>query len=151
MTRQFKNKTRALVLLTVFSLNTVAGFACSIGIDLGYNQHHHEYGEKHSQKHSEGEHKHHKLDRLDSKSKISDSKDDCCSNDVTKFALLDKSVIANNLLLEIPVLLLAFTTTFLSQTINESGLAVNSKFQFVRRSSFLNDTDLQTAIRRYQI
>lgn len=146
MTHRLKNKIRALVLLIVFSLNTVVGFACSIGVDMGYNSHHHQHGKKHSHKH-----KNNHVSRVSIKPTDAKSNDDCCSNDVTKFSLLDKSVAANNLLLEAPVFLLPFTTTFLSQSINESGLAVNSKFQFVRRSSFLNDTDIQTAIRRFQI
>ena len=148
MTRQLKNKIRALVLLTIFSLNTVLGFACSVGVDMGYNTHHHAHGEKHSHKQ---DHKHNHLNSISVKFTDASSKDDCCSNDVTRFSLLDKSVAANNLLIEAPVFILPFTSTFLSQSINESGLAVNSRFQFVRRSSFLNDTDIQMAIRRFQI
>ena len=148
MTGQAKNKIKALLLLIVFSLNTITGFACSVGIDMGYNTHHHAHGEKHSHKQ---DHKHNHLNSISVKFTDASSKDDCCSNDVTRFSLLDKSVAANNLLIEAPVFILPFTSTFLSQSINESGLAVNSRFQFVRRSSFLNDTDIQMAIRRFQI
>lgn len=148
MTRQLKNKMRALVLLTVFSLNTVAGFACSVGVNMGYNTHHHAHGEKHSHKQ---EHQHNHFTDFSAKFTDGNPKDDCCSNDVTKFSLLDKSVAANNLHLEAPVFLLSFTTTFLSQSINESGLTVNSRFQFVRRSTFLNDTDIRIAIQSFQI
>ena len=148
MTRQVKNKIRALALLTVFSLNTVAGFACSVGVDMRYNSHHHEHGKKHVHKH---EHQHNPIEGISVKLSDESSKDDCCSNDVTQFSLLDKSVAANNLLIAAPVFLLPFQTIFPSPNMNDSGLAVNSKFQFVRRSSFLNDTDLQMAIRRFQI
>ena len=147
MTRQLKNKLRAVALLTVFSLNTLAGFACSIGVDMGYNSHHHEHGEMH---HNHG-HPTNPIDGVSVKFSDAGSKDDCCSNDVTQFSLLDKSVAANNLLVAAPVFLLPFVTTFFSDTINDRGLAVNSQFQFVRRSSFLNDTDLQMAIGRFQI
>lgn len=137
-----------MFLLVVFSLNTLAGFACSVGVDMGYNRHHHQHGEKHVHKHGLGnKHHHHSTAKLNGAS----SKDDCCSNDVTRFTLLDKSIAQNNLHLESPVFLLAFTATFFSPAINKSGLTVNSTFQFVRRSSFLNDTDIQTAIRRFQI
>ncbi|HEY5631199.1 MAG TPA: hypothetical protein VIR31_03660, partial [Nitrososphaeraceae archaeon] len=61
MTRQVKNKIRALALLTVFSLNTVAGFACSVGVDMGYNAHHHEHGKKHLHKH---EHQHNPIEGI---------------------------------------------------------------------------------------
>src|SRR5689334_8615019 len=42
-----KNSIRAALLLVVFSLNTVIGFACSIGIDMGFNSTHHS-SENHS-------------------------------------------------------------------------------------------------------
>lgn len=147
MKRQLKNKIRALVLLTVFSLNMLAGFACSIGVDMGYNRHHHDQGEKHNHKHGMDISNSHSVVKLDD----ANSKDDCCSNDVTKFTLLDKSIAQDYIHLESPVFFLVFTAIFFPPTINEIGLAVNSRFQFVRRSSFLNDTDIQTAIRRFQI
>ena len=34
-------KLKAAFLLTVFVLNTVVGFACSVGLDMGYNSKHH--------------------------------------------------------------------------------------------------------------
>lgn len=145
MTHQAKNRVRAIFLLAVFSLNTLAGFACSVGVDMGYNSHHH--GKKHFHKHGINNEHHHSTAKLDD----TRSKDDCCSSDVTKFILLDKSIAQNNLHLESPVFLLAFATTFFSPTINESGLTINSMFQFLRRSSFLNDTEIQIAIRRFQI
>jgi hypothetical protein len=152
MTDQQKNRIKALFLLMVFSMNTIAGFACSIGIDMGYNSHHHSHEKAYRHVANKGDHTHkdsHKHSPI-AQFKSGDS-DDCCSNDVAKFALLDKSVVNNNLHLQAPIFPLAFSTTFLPQTINENGLAVNSKFQFVRRSSFPNDTDIQTAIRRFQI
>ena len=41
MMRRINYKIVAAFLLLVFSLNTIAGFACSVGIDLGYNSKHH--------------------------------------------------------------------------------------------------------------
>lgn len=32
---------KALFLLVTFSMNTVVGFACSMGVDMGFNSHHH--------------------------------------------------------------------------------------------------------------
>ena len=34
-------KIKATLLITVFSLNSVFGFACSMGLDMGYNKSHH--------------------------------------------------------------------------------------------------------------
>jgi hypothetical protein len=36
-----KYKIIASFLLTIFSVNTVVGFACSVGIDMGFNSKHH--------------------------------------------------------------------------------------------------------------
>lgn len=151
MTPKLKNKIKAFFLLIVFSLNTVAGFACSVGIDLGYNISHPDESKQHAHGHQHTKAKKNHIDEPTGSSKMKSPKDDCCSSDVTKFALLDKSVAQNNFHLRAPVFLLAFATTFLSPIINEGGLAANCKFQFVRRSSFLNDTDIQMAIRRFQI
>jgi hypothetical protein len=153
MTHQLKNRIKAVFLLLVFSVNTVAGFACSVGVDMGYNAHHHAHAKKHPLSLGKGHHHKHKHHHLKATTVFNDAntKDDCCSNDVTKFNLLDKAVAANNLDLQTPFFPLELSITFLPQAINESGLAVNPQFQFVRRSCFLNDTDIQTAIRRFQI
>ena len=154
MTRQLKNRLRAMFLLMVFSLNTVAGFACSVGVDMGYNNHHHDHGKPHSHKHGKGKHTHshqHHTKKGTTTVKASRSSDDCCANDVAKFTLLDKAVVDNTLHLQVPVFLLALTTTFLLQAHEVPELAVNSRFQFVRRSCFLNDTDLRIAIQSFQI
>ena len=152
MTQQQRNKIKALFLLLVFSLNTVAGFACSVGVDMGYNTHHHEHGKNnthvHGGKHSKHLHSHAKNGTAFS---ASQSKDDCFSNDVARFTLLDKSVTDNSLHLQAPIFLLAFTSAFLSQADAIPALTVNSRFQFVRRSCFLNDTDLRIAIQSFQI
>ena len=149
--RELRNRIKALFLIIVFSTNTIAGFACSIGIDMGYNSHHHSHEKAHhyvaNKNHSKHKHNHTQPNSAQFKTGASD---DCCSNDVAKFALLDKSVVDNNFHLQTPIFLFAFSTIYLHQTITY-GLAENPAFQFVRRSSFLNDTDIQTAIRRFQI
>ena len=148
MTHQLKNKIRASILLTVFSLNTVAGFACSVGIDLGYNKHHHEHQDKVIGHHEEYNGHH---DETEGK-EVSKPQDDCCSGDVANFTLLDKSSTTSvTHQLQTPVVILTFSALYIFSTIKEPVLPVNSDFQFVRRSCFLNDTDLQITIRRFQI
>ena len=57
-------KYKALFLLISFSLNSVVGFACSLGVDMGFNSSHHshegeeEYEHKHDG-HTKGHGKHH--------------------------------------------------------------------------------------------
>jgi hypothetical protein len=150
MTQQRKNKIRAIILLTVFSLNTVAGFACSIGMNMGYNAHHHE---AHCQAHLQKDHRH-SMGHIPIPIPMIQAKapdEDCCSGQVNSFARLDKAVTYNNLLLKAPFVLSANHTEFFVTKKEETGLSVNSRFQFVRRSCFLNDTRIQLAIRRFQI
>lgn len=151
MTQQRKNKIRAIILLTVFSLNTVAGFACSLGLNMGYNAHHHE---AHDKAHKTSECHQHHLDCLLNGSSLTKAKapnDDCCSGQVNSFTRMDKAVAYNNLLIKAPLLSPAEYTDFFALQKEATGLAVNSRFQFVRRSCFLNDTNIQLAIRRFQI
>lgn len=77
----------ALLLLVVFSVNTLLGFACSLGINMGYNKHHHRqevaavvnhcHTNKQQQSHNHA-------------GNVPVSKDDCCSHGVTSFNLVDK-------------------------------------------------------------
>ncbi|RYY42835.1 MAG: hypothetical protein EOO06_20580 [Chitinophagaceae bacterium] len=159
MSRQQKNRIRALLLLMVFSLNTVAGFACSIGVDLGYNSKHHEHQEakphSHSKPHShDTAHQHkHKHSHKASGARVNNLKnaDDCCANDVTSFIKLDKSVVSNNLLLQQPIFLLAFTVSYFSGNISNIETSIKSKFPYLRRWRPPNDTDIRIAIQSFQI
>ena len=47
-------KYKALFLLVSFSLNTVVGFACSLGIDMGFNSGHHKDHDEEQPNHSNG-------------------------------------------------------------------------------------------------
>ena len=42
MQKDISIKLKATLLLIVFSMNTVVGFACAMGVDMGYNNSHHE-------------------------------------------------------------------------------------------------------------
>lgn len=151
MTLQRKNKIRAFILLTVFSLNTVAGFACSIGLNMGYNAHHHE---GHATTHETRECHQHQMCCLLTVVALSKAKapnDDCCSGQVNSFARMDKSVAYNNLLIKAPLFSPSEYTDIFAIQKEETGITVNSRFQFVRRSCFLNDTNIQLSIRRFQI
>jgi|SRR5829696_7925653 len=160
MTRQQKNRIRALLLLMVFSLNTVAGFACSIGVDMGYNTNHHEQGEAKSQSHSKPhshdvahQHKHkHSHDASAARiNNVKNANDDCCANDVASFIKLDKSVVSNNLDLQQPVFLLAFTASYFSGNIGNSEIYTKAKFPYQRRWRSPDDTDIRIAIQSFQI
>ena len=62
---------KAAFLLMVFMLNIVTGFACCMGVDMGFNSHHHEAVCKHCR---------------------DDKKDNCCNDKVVKIAQADKDI-----------------------------------------------------------
>jgi hypothetical protein len=94
---------KALLLLIVFSLNTVVSFACSFG-GVFHNFHHGgsaaiEHKESSNGKHDHGtahKHDHSKRTEHDHETDPSgDKKDNCCSDEVTVLQKLDKSVSRN--------------------------------------------------------
>ncbi|MBE7170101.1 MAG: hypothetical protein INR73_05890 [Williamsia sp.] len=152
MTSRQRNKIRAFFLLVVFSLNTIMGFACSLGVDMGYNSKHHAH-ENHSPANSHSHtssHKHVHAKPFISGITLKASNDDCCTGGATRFALVDKSL-SNPVQLQAPAFFIEIRDLFLPYLNDEAGNTVNTRFQFVRRSCFLNDIDIHTAIRRFQI
>ncbi len=89
---------KALILLTVFSMNTGVSFACSFS-NFFHERHHHKSGntehkdlnhthshsDKNSHQHDAGNVKHHSASSKK-------SKDDCCSSSVVAIEKVDKSV-----------------------------------------------------------
>ena len=157
------NIIRAVLLLAVFSLNTVVGFACSIGIDMGYNSSHHKHGSTHpsekiqshksGHKHSHGAGHNHSDQHKNTKASgtAKNTQDDCCANDVTKFIQLDKSVVKTNLNLQPPTFLVALTSAFIQPLLNEYDLANSFGLLPLRRSCSIYDTDIRIAIQSFQI
>jgi len=75
---------KAAVLLLIFALNTVVGFACSIGVNMGFNKHHHDEPVVHI--HADGKrHHHHKKQH-----NHNHGKENCCNDSVIKFQQVDK-------------------------------------------------------------
>lgn len=113
-----KNKTiqlKAAFLLIVFSLNTLLGFACSLGLQMGYNEHHHETEvaavASHTEHHENANNQQHHEDKKQHHPGSESSKDDCCSNGVTSFNLVNKTV-PHQVQLVHPVFFTAFTATW---------------------------------------
>lgn len=126
MTKQGKNKIRALFLLSIFSLNTVVGFACSLGFDLGFNSKHH-HGEEtaeavvhihadgkkhiHQEKGSHDHSKSHQQNETGNHHKPDKEKDNCCSDKVAQLVQIDKSV-PQSLTIAHPIFLNTFFDIF---------------------------------------
>lgn len=135
---------KALFLLVTFSMNTVIGFACSIGVDMGFNSSHHshEAGEQHG--HSDAEHhdehdgnnshshshshqheaiSHHHSD-IDNNTVSFSSKDEenCCRDFVADFNSLDKQIAnQSNTQLKITNLSPFILSAFITEAKNVKG------------------------------
>jgi hypothetical protein len=100
-------KLKAAILMVVFAQNTIVAFACSLGVDMGYNSGHHEDsntaeavvhihkdGKKHvhyeKKKHSHAESSHH--GKTAHEPQKENDNGNCCSDDTVGFDRLDKSV-----------------------------------------------------------
>ena len=105
MIQKRKYRIIAAFLLVVFSLNTILGFACSVGLDMGYNSKHHHDDQALAAVvhiHSSGKKyvHHEKHDRNNStkrphheraiSNEINSENNDCCSGEVRKFGQADK-------------------------------------------------------------
>lgn len=102
MKRNFSIQLKAAFLLIVFALNTAVGFACSVGMDMGFNTAHHSHNEAEEAPvhvHSGGEkHQHHKA----TPKHHHDKKDNCCTGQVIQFQHLDKSFQSNTVAIGVP-------------------------------------------------
>lgn len=64
---------KVALLIMVFLLNTVVGFACSLGTDMSFNTEHHEHGQAKSDHHTSKQ-----------------AKDNCCKDEVAKILKSDQ-------------------------------------------------------------
>ncbi|WP_231424756.1 hypothetical protein [Pedobacter sp. Leaf250] len=93
----FSIQLKAAFLTFVFLLNTLVGFACAVGMDMGFNAKHHEdqkvvssvkHTHKNGKHHDHTKHSHDQsiVDHHTSKSQ----KDNCCKEQVDKITKADK-------------------------------------------------------------
>ena len=117
-------KYKALFLLVSFSLNTVVGFACSLGIDMGFNSGHHEDHDEDQPNHSnevnsgaqEDDHhgKHslihaHTVAYVGNGTVITASGDEnCCNGFVVDFQNLDKQLTQKSAFTKIKIAITPF-------------------------------------------
>jgi hypothetical protein len=151
---------KAAFLLMVFSLNTVIGFACSIGMDMGFNtKHHYEEaaeasvhihadGKKHVHKEASKHHHHDEAENEHHKSK--GTKENCCNDGVMKFTQLDKVVSQSVNIVFHPIFFTAFISSFYYiETLH--ALSVNVSIKHFVRSYHPPISDIRIAIQSFQI
>lgn len=174
MNRNLSIKLKALFLLVVFATNTAVGFACAIGVDMGFNSPHHNETEEPAEVHIHGDGKKHVHEKEasevtthvheDGMKHQHDSepakqitiagsnlltKDDggCCTNEVQEFQNLDKNVTVNTGI-NIPVFV-AILSTYLDVDFSTAlkDFPVNYKARFY----YPPPPDICIAIQRFQI
>ncbi len=163
-----KNKSiqlKAAFLLMVFALNTVVGFACAVGVDVGFNsKHHHEdegaeavvhiyqNGKQHIHEEKKKTHSHdksHSHDQANNHHKTGGDKGNCCNDKVRTFQQLDKSVPQTVKVIH-PVFFTAFVSTYYNIDILPHADIIKDIKQFVR-SHHPPIPDIRIAIQSFQI
>ena len=145
---------KAAFLLLIFALKSVVGFACAIGVDMGFNSRHHHPqpaaavhvhadGKKHHHPEKSAAH-HHEKTRKGEK-----GKGGCCNDTVTKFSQTDKSL-PNLASIVSPVFFTAFITSFYIADIFYASQAKTSTKYFVF-GHHPPIPDIRIAIQSFQI
>ena len=151
MQKDISIKLKATLLLIVFSMNTVVGFACAMGVDMGYNNSHHEAEatEVAVHVHADGKKHHHDKKPVTNHhdKKDASKKDDCCTNEVMQFQQLDKSLAAK-VGIDIPVFV-AISTAYFGINIFETVKLPAQKY--TARYFHPPPPDIRIAIQRFQI
>lgn len=153
MKRNTSIQLKAALLLAVFGLNTLVGFACAVGVDMGFNSSHHDEeatevnvhadGNKHEH-HNEPVKQHHEENGISKK-----DKDDCCNDDVLKFQNLDKNLNQNaKTVIDVPVFA-AIISTFLGVDIFKIARTYPPKYK--TRFFYPPPPDIRIAIQSFQI
>ncbi len=140
----------AAFLLIIFSLNMIIGFACAVGLDMGFNSHHHDgdettmlntsYHHNASQHQGEADNDHHKS---------KEGKENCCNDQVMKFTQIDKSVPQS-----IKTISPTFLTAFVSANYGIDILYtsyINTSIKYFVRSYHPPIADIRIAIHSFQI
>lgn len=174
MNRNLSIKLKALFLLVVFATNTAVGFACAIGVDMGFNSPHYNETEEPAEVHIHGDGKKHVHEKEPSEvnthvhedgmkhqhegepekqitiegSKLL-TKDDggCCTNEVQEFQNLDKNVTVNTGI-NVPVFVAILSTYF---DIDFSTALKDFPVNYKARFYYPPPPDIRIAIQRFQI
>ena len=159
MNRATSIKIKATLLIAVFSLNTVLGFACSLGLDMGYNKSHHtkEATEVSVHVHADGKKHHHENEPRKSHhdesaanhhdKKDASKKDDCCTNEIMQFQQSDKNLAAKTGI-NIPVFVAILTNFF---RIDNFKSVQSSSPKYIASYFHPPPPDIRIAIQSFQI
>ena len=127
--------------MIIFSLSTVIGFACAIGIDMGFNTTHHHEGEAKVHIHKDGKKHVHKNEQS--------KKDDCCNDKVVKISQDDKAL-SQSLNIINPVFFTPALCAYYHFDVTCASQVITS-VKYFARSYHPPIPDIRIAIRSFQI
>ncbi len=139
---------KATLLLIIFSFNMVVGFACTVGVDMGFNSTHHQKEEA-TEVHVHADGKKHHHEKRDHKHTHGDKKDDCCNDKVLKISQTDKAIPQAVKILS-PVFFTAFVATYHNINIAYPS-QVNTSSKYFVRQHHPPIPDIRVAIQSFQI
>ena len=148
MKKNISTKLKAFLLLTVFSLNTVIGFACAMGVDMGFNSKHHHDDEETMETTVQAKGAiHHHHDEAGNHHDEDSEKGGCCNDKVIKFQDLDKNI-AQNAIITAPEFV-AILSNFFGIDIFKPSLVSSQKY--ILRFFHPPPPDIRVLIRSFQI
>ena len=152
MTQKISIQLKAALLLIIFSLNTIIGFACALGVDMSFNSKHHQ--EEQQTKiavhvHANGQkHDHHKtVDNHSHGQKKSNKKDDCCNDKVVKIQTAEKNIVAKTML-DAPVFVAMISSYF---AINLLDIIKSFPPKNIKRFFYPPPPDILVTIQKFQV
>ena len=147
MNKPYSIQLKAAFLFTIFNLNIVAGFACAIGFDMGFNATHHKEAIAKVHIHADG--KKHQHEEAKHQHSHNGGKDNCCNDRVIKISQADKAISQNVKLLS-PVFSTPFTVAFNNINVSYPSQTYISDKYFVR-GNHPPISDIRIAIQSFQI
>ena len=143
MKRNRSTQLKSGFILIIFSLNMVIGFACAVGIKMGFNSCHEEKFEKITTKAS------HQHDKKQSHHKSKSCKDNCCNDHVVKISQVEKSLPQSFAGIN-PVLLATLISSFYNIDVLSTRSALANTKYFIR-GHHPPIPDIRISIRSFQI
>ena len=153
MKRNTSIQIKAAFMLIVFAMNTLVGFACAMGVDMGFNtkERHEEVTKVSIHVHADGKkhQHHHDVDKHQHDKKEATKKDGCCNDKVIKFQDLDKAISQN---IKTPIaspIFAAIISNFFGIDIFKPSLVSSQKY--IVRFFHPPPSDIRVLIRSFKI
>lgn len=130
-------------------MNTVIGFACAVGLDMGFNSHHHDESIIEVSENHHHDKSHHQDEAKIHHHQTNNGKDNCCNDEVMKFQQVDKNI-ATSISLINPL----FFTSFLASFYNIDYFFPNTRISdntYYDRTHHPPIPDIRIAIQSFQI